>query len=180
MAIMVRTFLIIESSGNDSFVALHLPTGEIEVEPLISQRQSQSLLPAVERALKGEEIDFIAIGVGPGSFTGTRVGVMTAKSLSFARNIPLVPFCSLKRYIPDAEGPFTITTDAKSQGFYTLKGERDGELLSFESPLLQREDHNTAPNLLNLTSLAPLLLKKFEAGETRCHSEIEVTYLFTP
>ena len=38
-----------------------------------------------------EELDFIAINIGPGSFTGIRIGVSFAKGLSFAKNIPLIP-----------------------------------------------------------------------------------------
>jgi len=44
---------------------------------------------------------YIAIGTGPGSFTGTRVGGMVAKALGFAWNIPLIPFSS--SLLPDLE-----------------------------------------------------------------------------
>ena len=101
-------FLIIDTSGPDSFVCLwnHKRWKNKLLPPL---KQSQTLLPAIQELLEGQTIDFIAIGTGPGSFTGTRVGVMTAKTLAFALKIPLFPFCSLKIYTPDKEGPFMIS-----------------------------------------------------------------------
>jgi len=176
---MFRKFLIIDTSSDDSFVALHLSPENLKVELLPPLKQSQTLLPAIKNLLKGEKIDFIAIGIGPGSFTGTRVGVMTAKTLSFTLSIPLVPFCSLKRFIPKANGPFTIAVDAKSHGFYTLKGVKKKESFSFEKPLLQKVMPTDKPTL-NLPSLAHLLLEKFESGETAVHNEIQVSYLHTP
>lgn len=41
-----------------------------------------------------QDLSAIAICTGPGLFTGTRVGVMTAKTLSYAKDIPLIPFSS--------------------------------------------------------------------------------------
>jgi tRNA threonylcarbamoyladenosine biosynthesis protein TsaB len=44
------------------------------------------------------QIGMIGVGIGPGSFTGTRVGACIAKSLSFALNLPLADFPSLLAY----------------------------------------------------------------------------------
>lgn len=41
------------------------------------------------------DLDYIAVGTGPGSFTGTRVGVIVCMSLAFSLNIPHVGFSSL-------------------------------------------------------------------------------------
>lgn len=61
---------------------------------------SQDLVPSIEGLLKQagiswSEIELLACGIGPGTFTGTRVAVATAKGLALARNIPVFPICSL-------------------------------------------------------------------------------------
>ncbi len=62
-------------------------------------RHSQVLLPEIERSVDAaggwERIDRIAVGVGPGSFTGLRIGIATARGLAQARRIPIVGVGSL-------------------------------------------------------------------------------------
>lgn len=57
--------------------------------------QSEELLPVIEKLLKQnkiktENLGLIVVDVGPGSFTGTRVGVATANALAFGLDIPVV------------------------------------------------------------------------------------------
>jgi tRNA threonylcarbamoyladenosine biosynthesis protein TsaB len=62
-------------------------------------RHSQVLLTEVERGVETaggwESIDRIAVGIGPGSFTGLRIGVSTARALAQARSLPIAPVSSL-------------------------------------------------------------------------------------
>ena len=62
---------------------------------------SQKLMPMIESMLKLsdiniKDIDVIAICVGPGSFTGLRIGMATAKSIAHVNNIPLIGVNSLE------------------------------------------------------------------------------------
>jgi tRNA threonylcarbamoyladenosine biosynthesis protein TsaB len=61
----------------------------------------ETLLPHVARALEqagvgARELDLIAVGIGPGSFTGVRIGVATGKGLALAEGKPLLGLSSLQ------------------------------------------------------------------------------------
>jgi tRNA threonylcarbamoyladenosine biosynthesis protein TsaB len=63
-------------------------------------RHAEELVPRIERCLQTArialaQIDLIGVGVGPGSFTGVRVGVATAKGLGLALQKPVSPVVSL-------------------------------------------------------------------------------------
>lgn len=91
------------------------------------------------------KVTTIAVGIGPGTFTGTRIGVMFAKALGAALKLPVQGFCSLKRLPPPQIGAFQAISDAKSRGFYTLKGHFDGENLTYESLELVEEVDPSLP-----------------------------------
>jgi tRNA threonylcarbamoyladenosine biosynthesis protein TsaB len=60
----------------------------------------QVLLPEIDRSVQAaggwDRIDRIAVGIGPGSFTGLRIGVSTARALAQARELPIAPVGSLR------------------------------------------------------------------------------------
>lgn len=94
--------LALETSGKACSVAIS------EDEKLLGETflhngftHSKTLLPAVVHLLascdlKLEEIDILAVAVGPGSFTGLRIGVSTVKGLGFASDLPCAPCSTLK------------------------------------------------------------------------------------
>ena len=60
---------------------------------------SETLMPMIKRVLQGNSLsglDAIAITAGPGSFTGVRIGVATAKGLAFKDDIPCISVSTLE------------------------------------------------------------------------------------
>ena len=104
---------------------------------LHENKLSCSLLPAISTLMQHSELtlknlDSIAVGVGPGSYTGTRVGVTVAKSLAYGLNISVRGFCSLAAFLPNQEGEFISLLPAKSGNFYLLKGRRNHSSIQIE------------------------------------------------
>ena len=102
-------------------------------------RHSQVLLPEIERSVERaggwDRVDRIAIGIGPGSFTGLRIGISTARALAQARELPLAPVGTLAAL---ARG---IVSDPMGQGRLALPviDARRGE--AFAALLDDRSEH---------------------------------------
>jgi tRNA threonylcarbamoyladenosine biosynthesis protein TsaB len=94
--------LIIDTTGSQAYIGL-ARDGQLLSKIIISEgRQlSKFLLPSIQSILQAFTPTFIAIGTGPGSFTGSRVGGIVAQSLSYGWNIPLISFSST--LLPDLD-----------------------------------------------------------------------------
>lgn len=87
---------------------------------------SERLLPAIDRALHDarislEELGGIAVSIGPGSFTGLRIGLSTGKGLAFATGLPLVGVPTLEAMawtLPAARWQVCPVLDARKQEVY--------------------------------------------------------------
>jgi tRNA threonylcarbamoyl adenosine modification protein YeaZ len=83
-------------------------------------RHAELLTPAVRHALADAgvtmaELDTVVVGLGPGPFTGLRVGVVTAATLADARGLPAVGVCTLDAV---GAGARTVVTDARRKEVY--------------------------------------------------------------
>lgn len=120
--------LLLETCTEKGCVALLEKGRPLYHAPLpFGLHNSQSLMPAIQTGLKAigkkcHDISFVSIGIGPGSYTGIRVGAIVGKTLAYALNIPLVCFSSLNSFIPAMEGKFSAAIDAKIGGVYLLAG----------------------------------------------------------
>ena len=135
--------LILDTS-HQAFIAVS-SHGKLVDFSICAAQCSSTFVQNIDECLKSlslllSDIEYISVGVGPGSFLGTRVGVIVAKSLSYALNIPLIPFCSLEAY--QTKLPFFVLSDAKSKGAYLLEPHK-----------------NSPPKLLNATELEELCLE---------------------
>jgi tRNA threonylcarbamoyl adenosine modification protein YeaZ len=61
--------------------------------------------------------DQIVVGMGPGPFTGLRVGITFANTFALARNIPVIGVCSLDAIVID-KAEYTVAIDARRKEIY--------------------------------------------------------------
>ncbi|MDE0330601.1 MAG: tRNA (adenosine(37)-N6)-threonylcarbamoyltransferase complex dimerization subunit type 1 TsaB [Nitrospinae bacterium] len=98
-----RYILALDTSTPSGRCSLVRSTGTAEEETLLSGevRISRTLLPQIERLLStrnihSDKIQAIGVSIGPGTFTGLRVGLACAKGLSLGWGCPLYGFSSLE------------------------------------------------------------------------------------
>src|SRR5690625_4666143 len=73
--------------------------GEIVTD--LKKGQTERLMPAIqflmqEASMDVDELDRIVVAHGPGSYTGVRIGITTAKTLAWSLNIPIVAISSIE------------------------------------------------------------------------------------
>ena len=101
----------------------------------------EQLTPSVqqclaEAGLRARDLDLVVVGLGPGPFTGLRVGIATAQVLASALGVPWRGVCSLdvlaRQHVPgraaaDASGQaFVVATDARRREVYWARYDADG------------------------------------------------------
>ena len=110
---------------------------------------SDVLLPAVDNLLTDtgsrlEDVDAIGVVLGPGSFTGLRVGMATAKGLALAAGVPMVGVSSLQALanpLPDGDLPICAMLDARKGEVYAglFRRERGLAVLQGEEQVIDPE-----------------------------------------
>lgn len=135
-------------------------------------------LPAlVQEALAVSDVDEVVVGMGPGPFTGLRVGIAFAQSFALAREIPVRGVCSLDAIAAQVtDKDFIITVDARRKEVYWARytdGVRVGEpAVNFPADVTGATIHaDLFPNMVALVNLSgniiePMYLRRPDAVAT--------------
>ena len=98
-----------------------------ELESTEAMRHGEMLAPGIQQVLReagagAADLTAIAVGTGPGPFTGLRVGLVTARTLALTRAVPVHGVCSLDvlaaAAIDAGQRDFTVATDARRREVY--------------------------------------------------------------
>jgi tRNA threonylcarbamoyladenosine biosynthesis protein TsaB len=136
-------------------VSVALLGGEAGDEVLVEltseqeMRHGEQLAPLIEEVLRQADasrldLTAVGVGVGPGPFTGLRVGLVTARTLAFVLEIPVYGVCSLDALAVQAvasgvvEEPFVVATDARRKEVYLAAYDETATRLS--GPAVDKPD----------------------------------------
>ena len=131
----------------------------------------------VQEALAVSNVDEVVVGMGPGPFTGLRVGIAFAHSFALARDISVRGVCSLDAIAAQGtENDFIITVDARRKEVYWARytnGVRVGEpAVNFPADVSGAVIHaDLFPNMIALVNLPgnitePIYLRRPDAVAT--------------
>jgi tRNA threonylcarbamoyladenosine biosynthesis protein TsaB len=140
--------LTFDTSAPTVTVALH--DGEDVVAEQVSERalkHGEELAPAIEAVMRQvgvvrQDLTAVGVGVGPGPFTGLRVGLVTARTLAFVLEVPVYGVCSLDVLAIEAvdtgvvAGDFVVATDARRKEVYLAAYDESGVRL--EGPAVDK------------------------------------------
>lgn len=130
----------IDSSTITAGCALMDDSGKVIAEQFLNTKHthSQTLLPMIESMLKCagvavSELDAAAVTVGPGSFTGLRIGVSTVKGMCYGAGIKCVPVSSLEAIaynFPGIDGTIVCCMDARCGQVYNAIFRSEGGVIT--------------------------------------------------
>lgn len=124
--------LFIDSSSEKGVVALYRKEGDaLKLIHFKSIANANTLMTDMEKLMDEcsesvQDLAFVAAGVGPGSFTGIRVGQMVARSISFAASIPLLGISSLSIYSEE----YPVIVDARIGGVWAQFPGQESRMIS--------------------------------------------------
>lgn len=126
----------------------------------IGMKQSEILVSAIDYVLssvelKTNELDYTAITIGPGSFTGLRLGISALKAIQLAYNVPVYGISTLEFYRYSLNNVFDLpiisAIDAHKDCFYATITNRN-------EVLLEEGDHPVEKIMQAISSLDKLLI----------------------
>jgi len=124
--------IAIETATENCSVALWINGKILERSEIAPRRQTELVLPMIaellaEAGLSRKELHAVAVGRGPGAFTGVRLAISVAQGLALGLNIPVLPISSLAALamdVPTNEGITLTTIDARMGEIYSAVYQR--------------------------------------------------------
>jgi tRNA threonylcarbamoyladenosine biosynthesis protein TsaB len=118
--------LALDTSTESCSAALLCGDSLLERSELAPRRHAELILPMIdsllaEAGLSRRRLDGVAVGRGPGAFTGVRLGVSVAQGLALGLDIPVVPVSSLAALaqdVPASDGLVLAVIDARMGEIY--------------------------------------------------------------
>jgi len=128
----------------------HCAAALLRGETVLAQRreemargQAERLMPLIEEILaEGDatwsDLDAIAVGIGPGNFTGIRISVSAARGLALGLDVPAIGVSSLEAQAFGQKAPVISSVDARRDHLYLQVGDQPPGLYTLETlpPLL--------------------------------------------
>jgi len=128
--------LAIETSHEPGSIAL-LRNGAVLEECRLSagRRRGQSLVLEIQQlftrhGLAASQTELVTVGIGPGSFTGLRVGIVAAKSIAYACGISVAGVPTLRTIVENVSEEFdraTVAIDAQRQELFLQRFRRESD-----------------------------------------------------
>lgn len=122
--------LYINTCDKNIIIKLFKKNKIMSEETIIGQKNnSQFIMPAIKKTLNNVMPDMILVVIGPGSFTGVRLGVTIAKTFSFTKNIPIKTITTLEEVAISTKKINKIVAVKENNGYYLGKFDKNHCLL---------------------------------------------------
>lgn len=137
-----ETVLAFDTSAAHCAAALLLPDGRvIRRAEEMSKGQAERLVPLLEELLSDaglawSDLTLIAVGIGPGNFTGVRISVATARGLALGLSIPAIGITTLEALAYGQVRPVLVAQDAKRGAAYVQMFHPKGSAALVVAPTL--------------------------------------------
>ncbi len=147
----IKTLLAMDAAGKACSAAVwRADKVTAQASEDMARGQSERLVPMIEAvmaqaALDYEDLDAIAVTLGPGGFTGVRIGLATARGLALACDLPLIGVSNLEvvaTAVPRAQRAghrLVVVLDAKRAELYAQSFDDSGRALDEAACVLPEE-----------------------------------------
>ncbi len=117
--------LVIDTSSATSAIAMLRPDGSVVAEQAGRSGAEFDLAGSVRALREGRPLSKVAVAIGPGSFTGLRVGVSFGLGLAIGLEIPIVPLSTLAIQAARSERPAQALSEAgRGRVYHQAPGHR--------------------------------------------------------